>query len=152
MGAKTKREGTFVYLWLIHVVVCQKPTQHYKAIILQLKIIFNEKKKKEKQILIVMPVLKWRLWKESEPSFQAAKYKSHSSFSYIKHSQQFLEEIYIKQWNGDMGDERKCVWHDTQAKYEIIQDSFLRNQKEKEREIKSLKQNALVPTLKCKLL
>ena len=42
-----------------------------------------------------MPVLKWRLWKESEPSFQAAKYKSHSSFSYIKHSQQFLEEIYI---------------------------------------------------------
>ena len=110
------------------------------------------KKKKEKQILIVMPVLKWRLWKESEPSFQAAKYKSHSSFSYIKHSQQFLEEIYIKQWNGDMRDERKCVWHDTQAKYEIIQDSFLRNQKEREREIKSLKQNALVPTLKCKLL
>ena len=50
MGAKTKREGTFVYLWLIHVVVCQKPTQHYKAIILQLKIIFNEKKERKADI------------------------------------------------------------------------------------------------------
>ena len=47
MGAKTRREGTYVYLWLIHVVVCQKPT-HCQAIILQLKIIFNEKKKKRK--------------------------------------------------------------------------------------------------------
>ena len=27
-----------VYLWLIHVDVWQKPTQYYKAIILQLKI------------------------------------------------------------------------------------------------------------------
>ena len=100
-----------------------------------------------------MPVLKWRLWKESEPSFQAAKYKSHSSFSYIKHSQQFLEEIYIKQWNGDMGVERKCMWHDTEAKYEIIQDFFFKEPKKRGKgEIKSLKQNALVPTLKCRLL
>ena len=32
------REGTYVYLWLIHVDVWQKPTQNCKAIILQLKI------------------------------------------------------------------------------------------------------------------
>ena len=32
-----KREGTYVYLLLIHVVAGQKPTQHCKAIILQLK-------------------------------------------------------------------------------------------------------------------
>ena len=32
-----KREGTYAYLWLIHVDVWQKPTQHGKAIILQLK-------------------------------------------------------------------------------------------------------------------
>ena len=41
-----KREGTHVYLWLIHVDVSQKPTQHYKAIILQIKI------KKRKKIPI----------------------------------------------------------------------------------------------------
>ena len=35
---KFKREGTYVYLWLILVDVWQKPIQHYKACILQLKI------------------------------------------------------------------------------------------------------------------
>ena len=38
-----KREGTYVYLWLIHVDVEQKPTQHCKAIILQLKINYIKK-------------------------------------------------------------------------------------------------------------
>ena len=33
-----KKEGTYVYLWLIHVDIWQKPTQYLKAIILQLKI------------------------------------------------------------------------------------------------------------------
>ena len=42
VGGRFKREGTYVYLWLIYVVVWQKPTQHCKAIILQLKI--NKKK------------------------------------------------------------------------------------------------------------
>ena len=32
------REGTYVYLWLIHVDIWQKTTQYCKAIILQLKI------------------------------------------------------------------------------------------------------------------
>ena len=46
-----KREVTQVYLWLIHVDVWQKPTQHYKAIILQLKI--NKLKKKTESELLV---------------------------------------------------------------------------------------------------
>ena len=36
MGGRLKREGTYVYLWLIHVV-WQKPTQRCKAIILPSK-------------------------------------------------------------------------------------------------------------------
>jgi len=35
---KFKREGIYVYTWLIHVVIWQKPAQYYKTIILQLKI------------------------------------------------------------------------------------------------------------------
>ena len=46
-GGNFKWEGAYVYLWLIHITVWQKPTQHYKAIILQLKI----KKKKVRQSL-----------------------------------------------------------------------------------------------------
>ena len=37
-GWREAQEGICVYLWLIHVVLWQKPTRHYKAIILQLKI------------------------------------------------------------------------------------------------------------------
>ena len=37
-----KREGIYVYLWLIHTAVQQKPTQHCKAIILQFKNKFNK--------------------------------------------------------------------------------------------------------------
>ena len=37
-GERFKREGTYVYLWLTHIVAWQKPTQHCKAVILQLKI------------------------------------------------------------------------------------------------------------------
>ena len=33
-----RRDGTYVYLWLIHADVWQKLTQYCKAIILQLKI------------------------------------------------------------------------------------------------------------------
>ena len=40
VGGRFDRQGTSVYLWLIHIHVWQEPTQHYKAIILQLKIIF----------------------------------------------------------------------------------------------------------------
>ena len=37
VGGSFKREGTHIFLGLIHVVVGQKPIQHYEAIILQLK-------------------------------------------------------------------------------------------------------------------
>ena len=48
VGGKFKEEGTYVYLWLIHVDVWQKPTQYCKAIILQLKI--NKLKKKRSRV------------------------------------------------------------------------------------------------------
>ena len=38
MGRRLKREGIYVYLWLIHIVLWQKPTQHCKAINIQWKI------------------------------------------------------------------------------------------------------------------
>ena len=41
VGGSFKRERTYVYLWLIHVIVWQKP-QYGKAIILQLKICFQK--------------------------------------------------------------------------------------------------------------
>ena len=37
MGGRVRREKTYVYRWLIHVDVCQKPAQYCKAIVLQLK-------------------------------------------------------------------------------------------------------------------
>jgi len=42
--------GDTCLLWLTHVVVWQKPTQYCKAIILQLKINFLKKLKKEKPV------------------------------------------------------------------------------------------------------
>ena len=38
MGGRLKREEIYVYLWLIHVEVCQKTTKFCKASIHQLKI------------------------------------------------------------------------------------------------------------------
>ena len=45
VGGNFKRQGTYIYLWLIHVDVWQKPTQYCKAITTQLKI--NKLKKKD---------------------------------------------------------------------------------------------------------
>ena len=49
LGVGGEREvqegGTYVYLWVVHVVVWQKPTHYCKAIIFQLKVnkkILNE--------------------------------------------------------------------------------------------------------------
>ena len=42
VGERFKREGTYVYLWLIHADVWQKPTQCVK------QLSFNKKKKKKK--------------------------------------------------------------------------------------------------------
>ena len=38
MGERFKREGIYVYLWSIHIFVQQKPTQHWKTIVIQLRI------------------------------------------------------------------------------------------------------------------
>ena len=37
MGGRVKREGTYVYIWLIHVDVWKKPVPYCKAIIPQIK-------------------------------------------------------------------------------------------------------------------
>ena len=37
VGGRLKRQEMYVYLWLMHVVVQQKLTQHCKEIVLQLK-------------------------------------------------------------------------------------------------------------------
>ena len=47
MGRRFKKEGTYVYLWLIHVDVWHKPTQFCKTSILQLK---NNLKSKERNL------------------------------------------------------------------------------------------------------
>ena len=58
VGGRSKREGTYVYLWLIHAEVWQKTTEFCKAIILQLKItIFflkEEKLEKKKANIVII--------------------------------------------------------------------------------------------------
>ena len=49
VGGRFKREGTRVNLWLTHVVVWQKRTQHCKAIVLKFKINLKIKKKEALQ-------------------------------------------------------------------------------------------------------
>ena len=50
VGGRLMREGIYVYLYRIHIVVYQKPMQHCKAIILQFKINFTK------------PTLTWQLY------------------------------------------------------------------------------------------
>ena len=45
VGWRFKREWTYLYLWLLHIVIWQKPTHYCKAIILQLKVDKLKKKK-----------------------------------------------------------------------------------------------------------
>ena len=57
VGEKFKKEGTYVYLWLIHVDIWQKATQHCK-IILQLKINkFFKRRKKELSASVSVTIL-----------------------------------------------------------------------------------------------
>ena len=53
-GGRLTREEIYVYLYLIHIVVQQKLTQHCKAIILQSKL---KKKKKDGQAILLQSVL-----------------------------------------------------------------------------------------------
>ena len=54
MTGRFKREGTYVYLWLIHVDVWQKSNQYCKATILQLKInnFLKDKQQKKKKMVV----------------------------------------------------------------------------------------------------
>ena len=54
VGGRTERKGTYVYLWLIHVYVWQKPTQCCKAPILQLKINFKKKKQEKNNYSLIL--------------------------------------------------------------------------------------------------
>ena len=51
MGERFKREGTFVYLWSIHVDLWQKSIQYCKAVIIKLKINFKKKSVWQKSFL-----------------------------------------------------------------------------------------------------
>ena len=46
-GREVQEGGAYVFLWMIHVDIWQKPTEFYKAIILQLKNKFKIKNKCE---------------------------------------------------------------------------------------------------------
>ena len=77
MGGRFKREGTYVYLWLIHVDVWQKTTKFCKAIILQLK---KEIKKKIGLRIQARKILIWNI-KGIPPSLKVmvAPLTHHSS-------------------------------------------------------------------------
>ena len=53
VGGRFKREGTYVYLWLIHADMWQKPTSYCDAIILQLKILKREREKKKDNMVLI---------------------------------------------------------------------------------------------------
>ena len=59
VGGRSKGEGAFVYWWLIRVGIWQEPTQHCKAIFLQLKI--NKLKNKYCNIHTKFLCLLWNI-------------------------------------------------------------------------------------------
>ena len=56
MGGRPKREVIYVYIQLIHTAVWQKPTQHHKPIILQLK-----KKACKQHFLLLRDIFLYRI-------------------------------------------------------------------------------------------
>ena len=58
MGGRFKREGIYVYLWLIHVEVGQKTAKFCKASILQLKNKFKKIISKRAKSLINLVIKK----------------------------------------------------------------------------------------------
>ena len=70
VGGRFKREGTYVDLWLIHVDVSQTPTQHYKAITLQIKI----KKRKKNPISNVTSLKLFSLWRSHQSDLSLITY------------------------------------------------------------------------------
>ena len=66
-GRRFKKEGTYVYLWLIHVDVWQKPTQYCKASILQLKINKLREEKKAMGLVIALTLGSLSLTQHGSP-------------------------------------------------------------------------------------
>ena len=62
VGDRLQREGIYAYLWLIHFAGQQKPTQHCKAITLQLK-------KREKSVTLIDIFYGHLLWYLSSLNF-----------------------------------------------------------------------------------
>ena len=62
-GGRFKREGIYVYLWLIHVELWQKTEKFCKAIILQLKKKKNTKKLniQKTKIMASSPLISWQI-------------------------------------------------------------------------------------------
>ena len=65
VGQRFKKEGTDVYLWLIHVDVWQKSNQYCKAIILQCKTNLMEK-----EMAMHSRILAWKIPWTKEPGRQ----------------------------------------------------------------------------------
>ena len=53
---KFRRDETYAYLWLIHLDLGQKPTQHCKEILLQFKNKFLKNSKKKTPVCILSPL------------------------------------------------------------------------------------------------
>ena len=58
VGERFKKEGTYIYLWLIHIVVCQKPTHYnYSSIKNKILRIWMEKRKRRKHTKMLMVIM-----------------------------------------------------------------------------------------------
>ena len=58
VGERFKKEGTYIYLWLIHIVVRQKPTHYnYSSIKNKILRIWMEKRKRRKHTKMLMVIM-----------------------------------------------------------------------------------------------
>ena len=82
MEGRFKKEGIYVYLWLIHVEVWQKTTKFCKAIILQLKKIFLKETRYELEM--------WSVKEEIELLLFPGIEKFRTRFQVLENSARFL--------------------------------------------------------------
>ena len=78
MGGRLKRDEIYVYVQLIHVVVHQKLTQHYKAII------FQEKLLREVSLFKPCAESMWPLTKQSKKSLVISITETSSISRYLE--------------------------------------------------------------------
>ena len=95
VGGMFKRERTYVYLWLIHTDVWQRPAQCCETIILQLKIKKKEKWEKKKKINSLFQKKKKRE-REREPEREREKREINLivwSETYFRISTHFMNDF-----------------------------------------------------------